>query len=30
MSRKNVISKEMAENIVKQVSNIADFCRMVG
>lgn len=30
MSRKNVISKEMAENIVKQVFNIADFCRMVG
>ena len=30
MSRNNVISKEDAENIVKCVYNIADFCRAVG
>ena len=27
---KNIISKEKAEEIVKNVYNIADFCRAVG
>lgn len=29
-SNKNVISKEKAEEIVKSVYNIADFCRALG
>jgi hypothetical protein len=28
--KKNVISKEKAEEIVKEVYNVADFCRAVG
>ncbi len=30
MSKNNIISKEEAEKIVKNVYNIADFCRAVG
>lgn len=29
-SKKNIISKEKAEEIVKRVYNVADFCRAVG
>ena len=29
-SKKNVISKEKAEEVVKEVYNVADFCRAVG
>lgn len=29
-SKKNIISKEKAEEIVKNVYNVADFCRAVG
>ena len=28
--KKNIISKEKAEEIAKRVYNVADFCRAVG